>query len=88
MKFKVSEIEIKDIDGHPLAVEGLHKAIANLVYMSAKNIDEHTFAMDLNKHGEAEITQEMAESVVKIVEGSGMYFFIKSAIINYLNNVK
>ena len=88
MKFDIEKIKIKDIEGNEMQVPDLHKALANVIFNRAETVDVHTFSVELNKTGEAEISEQTAQTVAAIIGDSQMYYFVKQLIINYLNTLK
>lgn len=88
MKFNIKEVKVTDIDGNDIKVPDLHKAIANIVFSRAETVDVHTFSVELNKTGEAEMSEQTAQTVAAIIGDSQMYYFVKQPIINYLNTLK
>ena len=63
MKFDIEKIKIKDIEGNEMQVPDLHKALANVIFNRAETVDVHTFSVELNKTGEAEISEQTAQTV-------------------------
>lgn len=88
MKVDFKELKVTTLDGQKVAE--VYKAIANTIYMNAKNLDLVDFALKINKWEEIEITKKELEEIKEICldEKSSFFAFVKKAISNFIDNLK
>jgi hypothetical protein len=83
---KMHEVELKTIEGEVMESHELHKAVANLMYRFAQDLDLVEIAMKMNRGEEVELTASQIKELKRLIvsKESVLASFSKKAAIEYL----
>lgn len=90
MKFNINEVEIKDLSGTVLKVEGLGKSLGNHIYRTTSTLDWVAIATAIHAGEEVELSEQEADGIIAILKSPNCDFVnaVKVAIINHITNLK
>lgn len=91
MKVNFKEVKLFDIDNVPIPIEksNIHKAIANILYLQAKNLDLVDIAIKINRGETIDVSKLELEGIKETILNSqiGLSAFVKKATIEYINSI-
>ena len=89
MKFDFTKIVVTDIDGKALGETEVYKAIANVLWLGAKNLDLVEVAMSINRGEEVELEKVDIAELQRLVKDpkSGFFAYAQKAILDYVDSV-
>lgn len=86
MKIDFRTVEVKDIEGNPVAVD-LSKELGNMMYLNAQDIAEADLGHDIYHQGEVDLSKEQATMVKDYIE-RGFKAIVKRVMIPMLDSIQ
>jgi len=89
MKADFTKVQLVDIEGKEVQSHELHKAIADILWKKAKNLDLVDIAMQMNRGEEVELTDSLKGEIIQMMKdpNCGLAAFARKAVIDYLTSL-
>lgn len=93
MKVDLTKIKLRDIDGKVTKFQkggGIHKTIANILYLKVKDLDLVDIAMQMNSGQSVEMTPTQIKEMRSLIAdpATGVFAFVKKAVFDYLDKIE
>lgn len=90
MQVDFKQIKLTDINEQEVLNSTIHKTIANVIYVNARNLDLVEKAMKINKGEVVELSPGELTEIIKLVSSheSGIAAFARKQVKEYLESLK
>jgi hypothetical protein len=86
MEINFKDLEVKDIEGEVIPDNTIYKAVADILYKFAGNLDFVSVAMEMNKGIAVDLTIKQLREIVKLIKSdkSNLFAYAKKAVEDFV----
>jgi len=86
--FDINKVNPVDLNGEPLVPADRNQVIGNLLFKRALTIEHDQIARNIHAGKVAEVTSQDIDYMISVLSEAPIYYYFKSALIDYLNELK